>query len=391
MTTYNFDEIIERRGTDSGKWSYFDADVIPMFVADMDFRSPEAVVKALHDRVDHGVFGYGFKPSQELLDTLIQRFATRYNWDVIAEDFVLLPNLVSGIYITARAIGQPGDHIVVNTPIYWPFVSAAEKAERPLDMVPLRLIQDDDQTMRYEIDFEAFEASITPQTKLFILCNPHNPIGRVYEKWELEKIAEICLKNGVIICSDEIHCDLIYKDHKHISMASLSPEIAQITITLQAPSKTFNVPGMGLGFAVIQNPELREKFNKTYETLGVHPTILGQHSALAAYRDGQEWLDQLLEYLECNRDFLVEYVQKNFPKVHVSIPEGTYLGWLDFRDAGIPGEPCAFFLEHGRVALSGNWEAQNCEGFARINYGCPRSQLEEALDRMAEAYSRIGQ
>ncbi len=390
MTTYNFDEIIERRGTDSGKWGYFDPDVIPMFVADMDFRSPEPVIKALHERVEHGVFGYGFKPSAELLDTLRQRFASRYNWQVADEDFVFLPNLVSGIYISARAVGDPGDHIMVSTPVYWPFISAAEKANRPLDMVPLRLIHDDNQIMRYEIDFEAFESAITPQTKLFILCNPHNPIGRVYEKWELEKLAEICQRHGVVICSDEIHCDLIYNGHQHVPMAALSPEIAQNVITLQAPSKTFNLPGMGLGFAVIQNPELRKQFTDVYETLGVHTTIMGQHSALAAYRDSQEWLDQLLEYLRCNRDFLVEYVQQHFPRVRVAVSEGTYLGWLDFREAGIPGEPCAFFLENARVALSGNWEAQDCEGFARINYGCPRSQLEEALNRMREAYSRIG-
>lgn len=389
MTTYNFDEIIERRGQGSYKWENYDPDVIPMFVADMDFRAPDAIIRALHERADHGVFGYDFRPPPALFEVLIERYARLYGWQVEPEHFIFLPNLVNGLFVTARMLSQPDERIMVNTPVYWPFLMAAQRAERPLDMVPLRSVTNG-HTFHYEIDFEAFEAAITPQTRLFILCNPHNPVGRVFTRHELERLAEICLRHDIIICSDEIHCDLIYPGHQHTPMAALSPEIAAHTITLQAPSKTFNVPGLGLGFAVITDADLRARFSRVYESMGVHTNIMGLVAALAAYRDGQDWLDALLSYLQANRDLVVDYTRQNFPNTRVTVPEGTYLSWLDFRNAGLPAEPYAYFLEHARVALSGNWEPQGFEGFVRLNYGCPRSQLEEALDRMHEAITRLG-
>ncbi|MBZ0291570.1 MAG: PatB family C-S lyase [Anaerolineae bacterium] len=388
MTTYNFDEMIERRGSGSYKWDSYDPDVIPMFVADMDFRSPEPVIQALHERVELGVFGYDMLPPQELFDVLIERYQRLYGWQVEKEDFIFLPNLVNGLYVTAQMLSSTTDRMMVNSPVYWPFLSSAAKSDHPMDMVPLRQVNEG-AIMRYEIDFDALEAAITPQTKLFLLCNPHNPVGRVFEKWELEKLAEICLRNDILICSDEIHCDLVYPPHQHTPIATLSPEVEAQTITLFAPSKTFNVPGLGLGFALIPDENLRERFKQVYEGMGVHVGILSITGGLAAYRDGQEWLDQVQVYLKDNRDFAVDYIREHMPDVHVTIPEGTYLLWLDFRDAGLPEEPYKFFLEHAQVALSGNWEPQGFEGCVRLNFGCPRSQLEKALQRLCEAYSNV--
>jgi cysteine-S-conjugate beta-lyase len=240
-----------------------------------------------------------------------------------------------------------------------------------------------------EIDFDAFEAAITPETRLFILCNPHNPVGRVFEGWELEKLAEICIRHNLIICSDEIHSDLIYSGYKHTPLASIAPEITERTITLIAGSKTFNLPGLGLGFAIIQNAALRQQYRDYFTTLGVHANLMGIVASTAAYRDGGEWLAELLQYLQGNRDYLIDYVAQNFPGVRITKSEGTYLAWLDFRESAVQGDPYAFFLEHAKVALAGNWSRQVGDGYARMNYGTPRALLTEALDRMAEAMSRL--
>jgi cystathionine beta-lyase len=390
-TTFNFDEIVERRGTDSGKWGAYDADVIPMWVADMDFRSPPAVIEALHERIEHGVFGYGFhgplyKP-QELLDTLRQRVADRYGWQVQENEFLFVPNIVSALYGLARTVGEPGDAILVQTPNYWPFFSGAENAQRQAVTVPVVAVRQG-AGVRYEIDFDAFEAAITPRTRLFILGNPHNPIGRAYEKWELEKLADICLRHNLVICSDEIHCDLILDDVQHIALASLAPEIAQQTITFMAPSKTFNVPGLKLGFAISQNPELLAGLDKFYASIGVSNGIIGFTAALAAYRDGQPWLDALLDYLRGNRDYAFDFITRNMPGIVPTLPEATYLMLLDCRELAVEGDPSEFFLKEARVALSGAFDSQGFARFARLNFGCPRPLLVEALNRMHAALNK---
>ncbi len=386
---YNFDEIIERRGTDSGKWSAYPSDVLPMFVADMDFRSPEPVIRALRERVEHGVFGYGsMHAPTTLIEVLRERLLRLYGWQVEAEDFMFLPNLVSGLFMNPRVLCEPGDALLVQSPVYWPFLMSADLAGHPLQMAPMRQVNNG-HTMRYEIDFEAFEAAITPETKLFVLCNPHNPVGRVFERWELEKLAEICERHDILICADEIHCDLIYDGYRHTPLASIAPEISARTITLMAGSKTFNLPGLSVGFAIIQNPALRQRYKDYFTTMGVHVNILGLVATTAAYRDGGEWLSELMQYLRGNRDFLADYVAQNFPGVRVTQPQGTYLGWLDFRESALKEDPYTFFLEHAKVALAGNWARQVGEGYVRMNYGTPRSLLTEGLDRMAEAMSRL--
>jgi cystathionine beta-lyase len=242
----------------------------------------------------------------------------------------------------------------------------------------------------YEIDWGAFETSVTDQTRVFILCNPHNPVGRVFRRDELVRMAEICLDKGVVICSDEIHCDLLYKGQKHIPIASIDKEIALHSITLMSPTKTYNIAGLQCSFAIIQNQELRKKLENAMGGLVMWVNLIGLNATLTAYREGQEWLDQVLEYLEGNRDFIIEYVKSQLPGVQMAKPEGTYLTWLDCRNTGIQGNPYEFFLKEAQVALNdGLTFGRGGEGFVRLNLACNREVLAEALERMKAALEKI--
>lgn len=384
-TIYNFDEIIERRGTDSGKWGAFDPDVIPMWTADMDFRAPPAVIEALHERVEHGVFGYGYggwtHQPKELIEVLRERMASRYHWQVGEQDFLFVPNIVSALHGICRVVGEPGDGVLVQTPNYWPFFSGIEHASRQAIMVPAVPVSNG-AAVHYEIDFDALEAAITPQTRLFLLCNPHNPVGRVYTRWELERLADICLRHDLVICSDEIHCDLIYEGQRHIPIASLAPEIAARTMTFMAPSKTFNLPGLKLGFAISQNRDLLQGLSGFYLSVGVGTGVLGYTAALAAYRHGQPWLDALLDYLQANRDYAVAYVTQHLPGIVPTVPEATYLLFMDCREVLVEGAPVDFCLDKARVALSGGFDNQGFANYLRLNFGCPRATLAEGLERL---------
>ena len=238
--------------------------------------------------------------------------------------------------------------------------------------------------LRYEIDFDALEAVVTPETRLFLLCNPHNPVGRVYTRQELEALADFCLRHNLLICADEIHCDLVYAGEQHLSIASLSPEVADRTITLLAPSKTFNLPGFGLGFSVIQNEALRKQIETTFHKIGASVNALAYTAAEAAYRDGQPWLDQVLAYLKDNRDAAVDFIQENFPNLPVTRPEGTYLDWVDCRPLNLQPDPYKFFLDNAHVAFS-DGAAFDAPGFIRINYATTRDTLMEGLNRMQRA------
>jgi len=284
--------------------------------------------------------------------------------------------------LACHTLADPGGSALVQTPVYPPFLSAAKNAGMTRQDSPLL----PDADLSYQIDWTGFEAAITDQTRLFILCNPHNPVGRVFRRDELERMAEICLRRGVPICSDEIHCDLLYRGHQHIPMASLSPEVARSTITLMAPSKTFNIAGLQCSFAIIQNPNLRQAFQQAGQGLVGWVNVMGLVAGLAAYRHGQAWLEALLPYLQANRDFLHQYVREHLPGVKMGLPEGTYLAWLDCRQAGISGSPYDFFLKEARVALN-NGEAfgPGGEGFVRLNFGCPRATLVQALEQMRAA------
>ena len=379
----NFNTFINRRQlSDCAKWSMYPEEVIPLWVADMDFRSPEPVIRALHERVDHGVFGYQ-NDCPDLREILVERLRTRHNFNLSGDQLLFLPGLVFGIYATSRAVGAPGTGILINTPVYPPFLSAAPSTDRTLQKAPLASSVTAG-ILRYELDFDALEAAVTPETRLFILCNPHNPVGRVYTRQELEAIAEFCLRHDLVICSDEIHCDLLYPGSHHTSIATLAPEVAACTVTLLAPSKTFNLPGFGLGFAVIENPELREAVRASAHKTGASVNALAYTAAQAAYAEGQSWLDEILVYLQENRDALVDFVHENLPSVPVTLPEGTYLAWLDCRALNLQPDPYTFFLNEARVALSGG-EGFDAPGFVRINYGTTRGTLMEGLNRMVEA------
>ena len=383
--TYDFNEPINRRGTDSVKWRHYGDGVLPLWVADMDFVSPRPVIEALQKRIEHGIFGYG-DASSELRTTICERLERLYGWHVSPSELLFIPGIVSGLNLVCRAVGILGDSIVMQTPIYPPFLTAPINGGRTVITTALQ-----QSAGRYEIDFDAFEQSIASNTSLFLLCNPHNPVARVYQRWELERLAEICLRYNVMICSDEIHCDLIFNGHKHIPIASLAPEIGDRSITLMAPSKTFNIPGLGCSFAVVQNPEIMKCLQSTAAGILPHVNLLGFSAALAAYQEGQPWLDAVLAYLTANRDYLVDYVQQNLPTITTVKPEGTYLAWLDCRNTGLPGNPYRFFLDHAKVALNdGAVFGSGGEGFVRLNFACPRVILTEALERMREALEGTG-
>ncbi|MGC8879530.1 MAG: MalY/PatB family protein [Anaerolineae bacterium] len=378
---YDFDTPLDRRRSDSEKWRHYPDDVLPLWVADMDFMSPEPVIRALQERVAHGIFGYGTEPAT-LRQVLAERMLRLYNWQVSEADFVFLPGVVTGFNLACRAVTSPGDTVLIQTPIYPPILEAPGNAGSQGKIVPL--VQDTNG--RYYVDFDLFERDIDERTRLFILCNPHNPVGRAFGRDELEQMAKICLHHDVVICSDEIHCDLVFSGHYHVPIAALDPAVAMRTITLMAPSKTFNIAGLQCSFAIIQNAALRQRFRSACSGLVPHVNVMGFVAALAAYRDGQPWLDKVLTYLEANRDFLVEYINNYLPGVRVYRPEATMLAWLDCRTASIPGNPYQFFLEHARVALSdGAAFGMGGEGFVRLNFGCSRKILLEALERMRQA------
>jgi len=381
---YDFDQVRERRGSDSVKWKKYGNEVLPLWVADMDFISAEPIQRGLRQRVDHGFFGYT-QPSQELCLVIQERMKRIYQWKIQEAELFFLPGLVAGLNLSFYAFAGPEDEILVQPPVYPHFIKDPVIHGRRVVDPPL--VQNGD---TYEIDFDAFERMITERTKVFILCNPHNPVARVYTLKELERMAEICLRHHLIICSDEIHCDLLYPGYRHIPISTLSPEVADQTVTLMAPSKTYNLAGLSCGFAIIQNPELQKIWKNI--TLGLVPSmnIMGQVAALAAFKGGQEWLDQVLGYLKENRDFLSRTIRDQLPGVRMTRMEATYLAWLDCRDSGISGKPFDFFLTKAKVALNDGVEfGRGGEGFVRLNFACPRKILTEALDRMAAALKKL--
>lgn len=384
-TSCDFDQVIDRCGTDSEKWSRYPREALPLWVADMDFRSPEPVLQALHQRIDHGILGYGREPSK-LREVIVARLQRLYHWQVEPEALLFLPGVVIGFNLTCQALTSPGDGVLVQTPGYPPILRAPANAQCTRDEMELTCGTDG----RYTVDFERFEGTITPRTRVFILCNPHNPVGRAFSRAELEQMAEICLRHNIIICSDEIHCDFMFSGYRHLPIASLAPEIAKQTVTLMASSKTFNIPGLRFAVAIVPDKELRDKLCAAKRDLVGEPDILSYLAALVAYRDCQSWLDALLRYLEANRDFTFQYVHQRLHGIRMAKPEATYLAWLDCRQSGIPGNPQQFFLEKARVALNDGPEyGRGGEGFVRLNFGCPRATLAEALRRMEEALAGL--
>ena len=380
---YDFDRVIERRSTASNKWRKYPADVLPLWVADMDFASPEPVVRALRERVEHGVFGYGFE-EPEFAQVFVDRLQKRYGWTVSPEAVVMIAGVIPGFNVACRALTKPGDGLLMQVPVYPPILRSPGNHELTRDEVPLARDRDG----RYAVDLDAFRGAIHARTRAFLLCNPHNPVGRVFTRDELAGMAQICLERDLPIIADEIHCDLLYQGQRHIPMASLGPEIERRTITLMAPSKTFNLAGLKVSVAVIPDASLRERFMAARgDYVQTQVNVLGYAAAFAAYRDGDAWLGELMRYLEANRDYLGDYVRRHLPGVTMTPPEGTYLAWLDCRNAGTAAaDPFTFFLERAKVAFNdGKLFGRGGQGFVRLNFGSPRSILTEGLERMRRA------
>jgi len=381
--TYDFDRLVERRGTDSNKWHKYGPDVLPLWVADMDFASPPEVVAALRARIEHGIYGY-LKEGvpAELVDVFTDRCRKRYGWDVPRDAVLMMPGVNPANNVAARTVCTAGDGFVILTPAYPPILRVPGNVQ--LDARLPALVRGGDG--RYEIDFDAFERAITPGTTAFLLCNPHNPVGRVYTRRELERLADICLRRGLTIIADEIHCDLVFAGHEHVPMASLSPEVAARTITLMAPSKTFNQAGLKASLGVITDSGLRERFMAArVDMMQATTNVLGYTGMLAAYRDGGPWHEALLRYLQANREYLMDYVTKHLAPITMSPVEGTYLAWLDCRATGI-ADPFTFFLEKAKVAFNdGKLFSAAGDGFVRLNFGTQRARLTEALERMRTA------
>jgi len=378
---FDFDTVVDRRGGDSIKWNLYGDDILPMWVADADLKSPPAVIDALVARSQHGIYGYAGAPA-ELAKLLVKRMQDLYNWTIKEEDLVYVPGVVTGFNIAARAVATPGGGVLVQTPNYPPILGAAANHDMITQTAELKVVDKGNNVIDYELDMEAFVGAMDEKTKIFILCHPHNPTGRLLGREELTAMAHACIERGVVICSDEIHCDIILDGRTHIPTASLSEEIAQHTITLMAPSKTFNIPGLGFSFAIIQNKALRDAYKKVMGGMVPHAGIYGYVGALAAYQHGQEWLDATLAYYAANRDFAVEYIRTHMPQLKVTNPESTYLAWIDCSQAGIEGNPKEYFQKFGVALGDGRNFGSHTANYVRMTMACPRELLEQGLNAM---------
>lgn len=379
--SFDFDTVPARLGTDSQKWQkYASRDVLPMWVADMDFAAAPAIRQALHARVDHGIFGYA-RPVQSTVDAVVTALARRYGWEIDPAWIVWLPGLVVGLNVTAQAFAEPGDEVLTLTPVYPPFMSAPKNSGRISTGVAFVL-----QDGRWVIDWDALERALTPRTKIFYLCNPHNPLARVWRREELVQLGEFCVRHNLVLCSDEIHCDLILDPAlPHVPTALLGEDIARRTVTLMAPSKTYNVPGLGTSLAIIPDQALRAKFMGATAGIVAEVTALGFTACEAAYRDCEPWRQALLTYLRSNRDYLADFVTRELPGVVLEAPiEATYLAWLNVSALGL-ADPIAHFEKHGVGLSDGAFFGSPKGTHVRLNFGCPRPTLAEALCRMKKA------
>lgn len=376
----NFDQRIDRRQSDSLKWQkYGDSDILPLWVADTDFRSPDCIIDALKNRIEHGIFGYGKSPA-ELADVVVNRMAERYQWQIQSEWLVFLPGVVSGLNIAVRALTEAHQGTIAPTPIYPPFRSAARLANRTQLNAQMRLEQ-----QRWVIDLEGLASQMTGNEKLLMLCNPHNPGGTVYRRDELEQQWRFARQHDLIVCSDEIHCDLLLEPGiRHIPFATLGEDAQQRSVTLLSPSKTFNIAGLGASLAIIPDKALRTRFNAVRQGIVPSVDILALTAATAAWQHGQPWLDQQLDYLRKNRDLVTKKVNSIKGLSAVS-PEASYLSWIDASQLNVPN-PALFFECHGLGFTPGADFGDR--GFVRLNFGCQADLLKEALRRMENA-SRI--
>jgi cystathionine beta-lyase len=377
-TPYDFDTPVIRRGTGSMKWErYAGRDVLPMWVADMDFRSAPEIIAELKDRADDGVFGYTI-PYEEVIREVLAYLARGHGIQASAADLVFTPGVVPALTLICQAYAGPGEGVMTATPVYPPFLTCVEAAGRALQAVPLRT----DGRDRWTLDFDAMESAVMDSTRLFIFCNPHNPVGRVYTRTEIDGLISFCERHDLVLCVDDIHCDLILDDVRHVSVSSLGDSVAERCVTLNAPSKTYNLPGLACAYAVISNPTLRARFQRAADKIITEINAFGYTGCAAAYRHGEPWRRALIDYLRGNRDLVYSYLGERVPEIRLRPMEATYLAWLDVRALSLDS-PGRFFAEHG-VGLS-DGAAFAAPGYVRLNFGCPRSQLAEGLKRIESA------
>jgi cystathionine beta-lyase len=384
MADYNFDRVPNRRNPGVVKWTHYPKGVLPMWVADMDFPAPPPILNALRRFVKHGDLGYQLA-SQPLYEVIAARMQKLYNWKVSPEMIVTIAGVNSGYNVAARTFCTSRRGYLIQTPVYNEFQETRRKTGALQVEAPLARSVEGNR-ISYEVDFDSFERAVK-KAAIFLLCNPHNPVGRIYSRSELKRMAEICIARDVLIVSDEIHSELLLGGSQFRPIASLGREIASRTITLVSASKAFNVPGLFCAFAIIPNPELRKRYEETVYRMGMHVASPGLVAARAAY-SGQcdAWLRALRTYLTANRDFLTEYVTGNLPMLRFTIPDATYLAWLDCSRLGLEPSPYKFFLERAGVALSdGRRFGKGSEQFVRLNFGTSRKTLKHGLDRLNRA------
>lgn len=384
----SFNEGVNRLGTNAVKYDKYkenfntnEDDIIPMWIADMDFKTCDEITKALQNKLSTGNLGYD--TVNGYYESVVKWMRNRHNVDINVEDVVYTPGVVTAINFLLKILIKENDKVLVQSPVYHSFFRVLN--ENKCDIVQSELFIKDN---RYEIDFDEFENKISTGVKVLILCNPHNPIGRVWTKEELERIVEICESYKVFIISDEIHSDLVFKGYKHTSLTTVAPYYKDNIVTLTAPSKTFNLAGLYVSNAIITDEKLRSRYKELFSTT---PNVLGAEALIAAYNKGETWLEELLEYIESNYNYVLKFVNENIPKIKVIKQEGTFLTWLDCRELGLSDEELErFFLEKAKLAIStGTAFGKGGSGFMRMNIGCPISTVKEALERLKNAVDNM--
>ncbi|HEX7064839.1 MAG TPA: PatB family C-S lyase [Bacillales bacterium] len=389
--TYNFDEVLDREGTNSVKWNYRGdvfgtEDVLPLWVADMDFPCPPSVTEALIERAKHPVYGYPGKPEafyQSLVDWTMRRF----NVEVAARRMTPIPGVVTGLHVAIDAFTKPGDKIVIQPPVYHPFFSAIKNRGRHVVENPLR-----EKNGRYEMDLADLQDQIDSRTRMIILCSPHNPVGRVWTKEELQELVKLCVKNDIFVVSDEIHSDLVFEKGTHTPLYSLSQEAADCSLTFVAPSKTFNLAGLATSVGIAGNERIHREFSTAAAKAGLfHINLFGIEALQVAYNKGEAWLEEVLSYLQKNAEYIHSFLRDRIPRVTMEVPEATYLGWMDFRELNLYGDELNdFIVKRARLGFNaGAMFGQQGDGFQRINFACPRSILTEAMERLEQAVKEV--
>ncbi len=384
---YNFDELVERKGTNCIKYDanerfFGKEDILPLWVADMDFKTPDFIMEAIRERAEHEILGYTYRPDS-CTDAILDWLKNRHNWEIDKEWVHYSPGVVPALAFAVLVYTNPGDEVIVQPPVYFPFFSAVKNNNREMVENPLVL-----KDGRYHFDLEDLKQKITPKTKLLFLCNPQNPGGMSWTKEELQAIGELCLENNVVVIADEIHSDLTFKGKKHIPFASVNDEFAQNSITLMAPSKTFNIAGLSTSYLIIPNKKLFEQYDELMKASHIYGgNLFGNIAMEAAYSKGLDWLNQMMAYIESNYDFMEDFLKSNLPKVKLMQPDATYLIWLDFSEMGMRDKDLNDrILDAGLGLNRGVMFGKQGKGFMRINIACPRATLQKALGLLVSAF-----